>query len=154
MLPWIVYFITRYLCGFHVQEYNEYTVAETSAIIHDALMSKDENSTVTIQISDIAIKHIGNRQSSRISNWYIIKNASRCYALFFFRALELCRGHNLHNLWQLYLARSISTSQPRNGLHQATIWESLQTLVRQSPTGRTIICQATYCRRSCLSVSF
>lgn len=61
MLLRIVYFITRYLCNFHVQEYNEYTVAETSAIIHDALMSKYENSSVTIQTLDITIKHIGNR---------------------------------------------------------------------------------------------
>lgn len=61
MLLLIVYFSTRYLCMFHVKEYNKSTVAETSIIIHNALMSKYENNSVTIQTLNVTIKHIGNR---------------------------------------------------------------------------------------------
>lgn len=61
MLLLIVYFITRYLCNFHVRGYDECNVSETSTIIKNTLMSQYENNSITIQTLDVAIKHIGNR---------------------------------------------------------------------------------------------
>ncbi|XP_024117759.1 adhesion G-protein coupled receptor G4 [Oryzias melastigma] len=50
--------LKEYFCTFHIQEYGMTNVEETQIFIHDALSSKYENGSTTIQTSILQIKHI------------------------------------------------------------------------------------------------
>uniref|UniRef100_A0A096MA38 Adhesion G protein-coupled receptor G4a n=1 Tax=Poecilia formosa TaxID=48698 RepID=A0A096MA38_POEFO len=54
----ILYFIYRYNCTFHVQEYHKDNVAKVEQLIHSALTSGYENISFAIQATNISIKHI------------------------------------------------------------------------------------------------
>lgn len=62
-LPLTVFFIIRYYCAFHVQEYTLNSVAETKTLINAALTSKFKNDSITIETMDVVIKHIGKLDS-------------------------------------------------------------------------------------------
>lgn len=86
-------FITdRYFCTFHIQEYGMTNVEETQIFIHDALSSKYENGSTTIQTSILQIKHIGKLYSTKLK----VED------------------------WQEYTASLISLLEPENCLEEPT----------------------------------
>ncbi|KAM9849666.1 adhesion G-protein coupled receptor G6 [Aulostomus maculatus] len=52
------YFINRYTCTFHVQEYKIHSVTEVTTLIRAALTSKYENGSIVIETTEVDIKHI------------------------------------------------------------------------------------------------
>lgn len=50
--------IDRYYCSFHIQEYTIKNVSEMKTVVEAALTSKYENGSITIQATNLTIKHI------------------------------------------------------------------------------------------------
>lgn len=125
LLPLTMCVIRRYYCTFHVQEYSKNSAAEIKTFIYAALMSEYKNGSITVKTMDVAIKHI-----SKLALLTQIKGEKDMFSygiqfgnmyVFFFSATKLFRRNYSNNIWTIYLAWSISTSQPRNGMQKAKI---------------------------------
>lgn len=136
LLLLIEYFINRYSSSFHVQEYSIDSIAEIQNYINASLMTKYENGSIIIDTLNVGIKHLGKatfltqtRTNTNVQLWKLILLSCQHFSL---SPTKLFRRNYFNNLWTIYLGWSISSSQPRNAMHEARaqLRQSLQALVR------------------------